>query len=528
MPSSLTETPAWKKLESHRASLGAFSLRRELDDTARHAGLTVQAAGLHADFSKHLVSLETISLLLDLARQEKIETRREEMLAGQKINISEERAVLHTALRAPESETIMADGQNIVPEIQQTLDAMEKFSDAVRSGTYKGYSGKAITDIVHIGIGGSDLGPRFAVDALQDFADGPAIHFVSNVDGNALSTVLEKIAADTTLFVIASKTFTTAETLLNARTARQWFIDKAGSADGLSRHFIGLAANVEAVKAFGIETIFPLWDWVGGRYSLWSAIGLPIMLAIGAARFRDFLAGAAEMDAHFRTAPLEKNIPVLMALLGVWYRNFWAYPAHLILPYDERLGKMAKYIQQMDMESNGKAVRRDNAPVGYETAPFIFGEPGTDSQHSYMQLVHQGTTPVPVDFIACIKPHHTLAGHHVSLLANCLAQSRALATGLTLQEAQGDPLRVFTGNRPSTTILLPELTPRTLGALIAAYEHKVFVQGVIWNLNSFDQPGVELGKKLAKEIQSRLEAKTDGTAGTLDLSTEGLLTLIKR
>ena len=327
------------------------------------------------------------------------------------------------------------------------------------------------------------------------------------------------------MFVIASKTFTTAETLLNAHTARTWFIDKTGNENAISRHFVGLSANVAEAKTFGIDTVFPLWNWVGGRYSLWSAIGLPIMLAVGADNFRALLSGAHDMDTHFKTAPLKKNIPVLMALLGVWYRNFYDYPAHLILPYDDRLGKMAKYIQQMDMESNGKAVRQDGSSVEYETAPFIFGEPGTDSQHSYMQLVHQGTTPVPVDFVACIKPHHTLKGHHASLLSNCLAQSRALAIGLTLEEAKGDPSRVFTGNRPSTTFLLPELTPQSLGALIAAYEHKVFVQGIIWNINSFDQPGVELGKKLTKLVQARLEDKTNDK---LDLSTEGLLSLIKR
>ena len=525
MTSPLIQTPVWKKLEQHQAELKSFSLRHELDDTSRHADLNIDAAGLHADFSKHLVSKKTLSLLIDLARQVNVEPARNAMMAGEKINLSEDRAVLHTALRAAAGSVIKESENNIVPEVQSTLDRMEEFSGSVRDGSYKGYTGKSITDIVHIGIGGSDLGPRFAIDALQDFAGALTIHFVSNVDGSALDTVLKKVNPETTLFIVASKTFTTAETLLNAGTARAWLIDKSGSKESISRHFIGLSANVPAAQKFGIETVFPLWDWVGGRYSLWSAIGLPIMLSIGGDNFRKFLAGAREMDTHFSTAPLEKNIPVLMALLGIWYRNFWAYPAHLILPYDDRLGKMAKYIQQMDMESNGKAVRQDGQPVDYETAPFIFGEPGTDSQHSYMQLVHQGTTPVPVDFVACIKAHHKLAGHHESLLSNCLAQSRALAIGMTLDEAQNDPLRVFTGNRPSTTFLLPELTPETLGALIAAYEHKVFVQGVIWNINSFDQPGVELGKKLTKEIQSRLE---DKSSDKLDLSTEGLLTLIKR
>lgn len=525
MSLSPIHTTAWQKLERHRADMESFNLRVALDDVTRHAALNISAAGLHADFSKHLATSETLALLLSLAREMNVEAARDAMLAGDKINLSEDRAVLHTALRATSDSVIHDGGNNVVPEVQKTLQEMDHFSTQVRSATYKGYTGKAITDIVHIGIGGSDLGPRFVIDALRDFAGHLRIHFVSNVDGSALAGVLEKIEPETSLFIIASKTFTTAETLLNARTARAWFIAKVDNDKAVSRHFIGLSANVNEAKAFGIDTVFPLWDWVGGRYSLWSAIGLPIMLAIGADNFRALLAGARDMDTHFKTAPLEKNMPVLMAMLGVWYRNFWNYPAHLILPYDDRLGKMAKYIQQMDMESNGKAVCKDGKKVAYETAPFIFGEPGTDSQHSYMQLVHQGTTPVPVDFVACIKPHHGLKGHHESLLSNCLAQSRALAIGLTLEEAGGDPFRVFTGNRPSTTFLLPELTPHSLGALIAAYEHKVFVQGIIWNINSFDQPGVELGKKLTKLVQGRLESNAEAK---LDLSTEGLLSLIKR
>ncbi len=525
MPSSAPSTTAWQKLERHRASLNDFSLRRALDEPARHALLNISAANLHADFSKHLATPETIDLLLDLAIQMNVEAAREAMLTGKKINRSENRAVLHTALRAAADDVIRDDDENIIPKVQKTLAQMADFSAKVRNGSHKGYSGKPITDVVHIGIGGSDLGPRFVIDALQDFTGSLSIHFVSNVDGSVLAHVLEKVDPETTLFIVASKTFTTAETLLNARTARSWFIDKAKTDRHIGTHFIGLSANVAEAKSFGIETVFPLWDWVGGRFSLWSAIGLPIMLAVGADNFRALLNGARDMDTHFKTAPLAKNIPVLMALLGIWYRNFWNYPAHLILPYDDRLGKMAKYIQQMDMESNGKAVCQDGSSVDYQTAPFIFGEPGTDSQHSYMQLVHQGTTPVPVDFVACIKPHHALKGHHESLLSNCLAQSRALAVGLTLDEAHGDPSRVFSGNRPSTTFLLPELTPQTLGALIAAYEHKVFVQGIIWNINSFDQPGVELGKKLTKLVQGRLEGQTEDK---LDLSTEGLLSLIKR
>ncbi len=518
------DLPAWTALTRHQTA--SFELRSLLAQPGRMAGFTHEVGGVYFDFSKHLATPETLSLLTDLARACDVEIWRDRMFAGEKINTTEKRAVLHTALRSPEKSGIVIDGEDALAFIHAGLDKMTAFSDRVRSGVLKGYSGKAFTDIVNIGIGGSDLGPRFVCEALQDYHDGPAVHFVSNVDGAAMVQVLERINPETTLFIVASKTFTTEETMLNASVARDWLIAKSGSAAAVSSHFVALSTNEKDVAAFGIapDNMFPFREWVGGRYSLWSPIGLSIMLAIGAQNFRAMLAGAYVMDTHFRTAPLDKNVPVLMALLGVWYRNFWDYPAHLLLPYDVRLARIAKYTQQMDMESNGKSVDRDGNAVTYPTSPFIFGEPGTDSQHSYMQLVHQGTTPIPADFIVCKKPHHHLTANHTSLLANCMAQSLALAAGQTLDEAGGDPFRVFSGNRPSTTIVLPELSPATLGTLLAAYEQKVFVQGILWNLNSFDQPGVELGKKLAKPITVALNGKE---YLALDASTEALIKYLK-
>lgn len=518
--------PEWDVLTQHCRDTKSLSLRTLLSVPSRFQDFSLSVSGVVFDFSKHLATQETLSLLGNLAKAIGVETLRDSMFAGEKINGSENRAVLHTALRSPKTEKVIVDGENVIPFVHDVLHRMDVFANAVRSGTHKGYTEKPITDVVAIGIGGSDLGPRFVTEALRDYADGPNIHFVSNVDGSAISGTLKKISPETTLFIVASKTFTTEETMLNAQVAKDWLLRSAPQS-AIAQHFIALSTNESEVVKFGITpaNMFPFRDWVGGRYSVWSAIGLPIMLAIGPENFHAFLAGAHAMDSHFRTAPIEKNVPVLMGLLGIWYRNFCGYSAHLLLPYDDRLARLAKFVQQMDMESNGKSTDRNGQSVSYETGPIIFGEPGTDSQHSFMQLVHQGTAPIPVDFIAVKKPHHDLLANHASLLANCLAQSRALALGQTLDEAGDDPSRVFSGNRPSTTIVLPELSPFTLGLLIAVYEHKVFVQGAIWNLNSFDQPGVELGKKLAKPLRSILEGAA--TAEKLDSSTEGLLEIFR-
>lgn len=516
------DTTDFQKLSDHQKKMEDFSLRTALDGTGRFEKYSHSLENMVFDFSKHLLTDETQDLLLSLAHSMDIEDMRDKMFAGEKINITENRAVLHTALRAPRSSSVMVDGENVIPFIYNVLDQMRSFSESVRSGHHKGYTGQSITDIVHIGIGGSDLGPRFVVDSLVDFCSGPTLHFVSNVDGHDISSTLKKLSRETTLFIIASKTFTTEETMLNAEVAKRWLLQSA-PLDSISKHFVALSTNEEAVLRFGIlkENMFPFRDWVGGRYSLWSAIGLSIALAVGFEHFRALLDGAHAMDQHFKTAPFDQNIPVLMAMIGIWYINFWGYTAHLLLPYDARLGKIAKFAQQMDMESNGKAVDRDGNVVDYATGPVIFGEPGTDSQHSFMQLVHQSPTPIPADFLIVKKPSHDLKENHNSLIANFLAQTRALAIGQTLDEAGSDISRVFTGNRPTTSIILPELTPFYLGMLIAAYEHKVFVQGVIWNLNSFDQPGVELGKKLANPLKENIiSQKIDPS---LDGSTKGLL-----
>lgn len=520
-----TEYKIWSTLSAHRESMDDFSLRLALSQQSRFTDFSMSVENILFDFSKHLITEETKGFLLSLAKEMGVEQKLNAMFAGEKINNTEERAVLHTALRAPKDSVVNVDGENVIPAVYSVLDQMEKFSDAVINGTHKGYTDKKITDVVNIGIGGSDLGPRFVIDALVDVRNHLNIHLVSNVDGFEISSVLKKINLETTLFIIASKTFTTEDTMLNAQVAKDWFL-KSAPVDAIAKHFVALSTNEKSVTKFGIskENMFPFWDWVGGRYSLWSAIGLSIALSVGFKNFRALLDGAHAMDTHFKTAPIDKNIPVMMGMLGVWYRNFYDYPAHLLLPYDVRLGKIAKFTQQMDMESNGKSVDREGQIVDYATGPVIFGEPGTDSQHSFIQLVHQSPTPIPADFILCKKPSHQFTANHQSLMANCLAQTRALAIGQNLDEADGDTSRVFTGNRPTTTILLPELNPFTLGALIAAYEHKVFVQGVIWNLNSYDQPGVELGKKLAEPIRKLIEEL--GEDESLDISTQSLLARI--
>lgn len=513
----LMKNPAFMALRDHQKSLNSFHLRTALGDEQRYEHLSLHLGDVLFDFSKHLATLETRDLLIALAENRDVAGWRDKMFAGEKINNADNRAVLHIALRAPENADIRIDDANIVPGVHETRRRMAAFCNKIRAD-------RKITDVVSIGIGGSDLGPRFVTEALQDIHDGPAVHFVSNVDGHAISRTLAGLKPENTLVIIASKTFTTEETMINAGVARAWLVQALGE-EKMGTHLVALSAAIDKAQAFGVpvDHIFGFADWVGGRYSLWSSIGLPIMLAVGPKNFDQLLAGAQAMDEHFRTAPLAQNIPVLMGMLGVWYRNVWEYPVHLLLPYDQRLARLAKFIQQMDMESNGKSVDRNGQPVDVATGPIIFGEPGTDSQHSFMQLVHQGEV-VPVDFIAVAKPDHDLKDNHISLLANCFAQSRALAFGQTLAEAGGDASRVFSGNRPSTTILLPCLDAYHLGLLLAAYEHKVFVQGIVWNLNSFDQPGVELGKKLAKEVaQVLILAKAGQVQAATDLSTQGLI-----
>ena len=516
----------WQQLKQHRETLRGKTLKSLFaNDAERFTKMSFQLPGMLIDFSKNFANDHTLALLASLASEAGIETARAEMLRGTKINSTESRAVLHTALRAPKGKAVNMDGKNVVTEIHATLDAMRKFTDAVRDGKWHGQSGDEITDIVNIGIGGSSLGPQLVTQALAPFHHKRlTAHFVANVEASDLARTLAKLSPETTLFIVASKTFTTAETMQNAHIAREWLLSHYKDEAAVAKHFVAASTNTEAVQKFGIEpeNMFPFWDWVGGRYSVWSAIGLSVMLMIGAEKFGEFLAGAHAMDEHFKTAPIEQNIPVQMALLGVWYRNFMDYPAYAVIPYNACLGRLSAFLQQLDMESNGKGVTREGQPVTTPTGPMVFGEPGTDSQHSFFQWLHQGTSTVPVDFIAAVKTPYGNRDQQTMLLANMFAQSEALMTG---KENTAEPHRNFTGSRPSTTILLDELNPRTLGMLLAMYEHKVFVQGIIWGINSFDQWGVELGKVLAKTLESEIKA---GKPGAHDGSTLGLLEYISR
>jgi glucose-6-phosphate isomerase len=504
----------------------------------RFEQFSMETAGLLLDYSKNRISADTMRLLLQLARERKVEEKRDAMFAGEKINSTEHRAVLHTALRAPRNATLTVDGQDAIKEVHAVLDHIAAFTERVRSGQWTGYTGKAITDVVNVGIGGSDLGPEMVCRALRPYVHPRMrFHFVSNVDGHDMDAVLSQVDRETTLFIVASKTFTTRETMMNAQTARSWFLQQADEA-ALPKHFVAVSTNTKAVRDFGIdpENMFPFWDWVGGRYSIWSAIGLPVALAIGFEQFSAFLAGAHAMDEHFRTAPLESNMPVILGMLGIWYRNFFGSGSISIAPYHQDLSQFPAYLQQLEMESNGKRVTRDGAPVDVATCPIVWGDVGTNGQHAYFQLLHQGTDITPVDFIAALKPSHNLAGHHTVLLANCFAQSEAFMRGKNEEEVRADmhaqklaaseiedliPHRTFPGNRPSNTILMDELTPYTLGALIALYEHKTFVQGAVWDINSFDQWGVELGKVLAKNIESELSGEPRPEAH--DASTNALI-----
>ncbi|MBI2770257.1 MAG: glucose-6-phosphate isomerase [Burkholderiales bacterium] len=509
------QTAAWAALRGHHEASGGFDLREAFKaDPHRFARFSQQAPHVFADLSKNLLDTRTGQLLLELARECGVEAQRDAMFSGEKINSTEDRAVLHFLLRKPAAErtdSAWAATKSIASELRQvhaTLDAMLAYAQQVRAD-------EAITDIVNIGIGGSDLGPQMAVLALQGYAvAGKRFHFVSNVDGHELAAVLEQVRPQSTLFLVASKTFTTLETMANANSARQWFTQQGGT--DIARHFAALTTNVQAAKEFGISTTFDFWDWVGGRYSLWSSIGLPIAIAVGAQHFRELLAGAHEMDQHFATAPLESNLPVRLGLLDVWYRNFHGFTSRSIAPYCSALRRLPAYLQQLEMESNGKRVDRQGRLLPYATSPVLWGEPGTNGQHAYFQMLHQGTDVVPAEFIAVRKASHALAGHQPLLLANALAQAQALMQGK--HDAGGH--RDFPGNRPSTFLLLEALTPASLGALLALQEHRVFVSGAVWGINSFDQWGVELGKVLAGDIASRLG--TGDTSG-LDGSTAGLL-----
>lgn len=536
------QTKAWKALDQHFANHD-FELRSLFQyNPNRFNEFSVQTDSYLFDFSKNLIDSKTLDLLLNLAEEVKLKEAIEKMFSGDKINETEGRAVLHTALRDFSDKQILVDGDNVKPAIKKVLDHMKSFSESVISGSHKGFTGKEITDVVNVGIGGSDLGPVMVCSALKHFKTRLNVHFVSNVDGNHLAEVVKNLNPETTLFIIASKTFTTQETMTNANSAKKWFLKSGATNEDVAKHFVALSTNIEAVKKFGIaETnIFEFWDWVGGRYSLWSAIGLSIVLSVGYENFEQLLRGAYDTDTHFQTKDFRDNIPVLMGLLGIWYRNFYAAGTYAILPYSQYLDRFAAYLQQCDMESNGKSVDRNGQFVEYETGPIIWGEPGTNGQHAFYQLIHQGTELIPADFIAYAKSPNDVGEHQDILLANYFAQTEALAFGKTEDEVFAElkssgkteeeiekllNYKIFSGNTPTNSFLFKELTPFSLGQLIGLYEHKIFVQGVIWNIFSFDQFGVELGKVLAGKILPELEA--DGNIETHDSSTNGLINYYK-
>ncbi|QFG26635.1 glucose-6-phosphate isomerase [Actinomadura sp. WMMB 499] len=534
----ITEAPEWSALAEHQAALAGRHLRELFaDDPGRAGRMTVTAGDLHLDYSKHRVTTETIGLLTALADRAGLRARIDAMFAGEHINVSEDRAVLHTALRLPPGAELAVDGQDVAGDVHAVLEKAAGFAGRVRAGEWTGFTGEPIRTVVNIGIGGSDLGPAMAYEALRDHVDaGIACRFVSNIDPADITTALADLDPATTLFVISSKTFGTLETLTNARVARSWLVERLGDEAAVSRHFVAVSTNAEKVAGFGIDTanMFGFWDWVGGRYSLDSAIGLSLMIAIGSEAFREMLAGFREIDEHFRTAPLEANMPVLMGLLGVWYTDFFGAQTRAVLPYSQRLSRFPAYLQQLTMESNGKSVRADGAPVVAQTGAIFWGEPGTNGQHAFYQLLHQGTRLVPADFIGFAEPFEDHAaeggaGMHDLLTANMLAQTSALAFGKTAEEiaAEGTPAaivphKVMPGNRPTSTILVPKLTPKTLGELIALYEHVVFVEGTIWGIDSFDQWGVELGKVMARDLAPALTS-AEPPAGAPDPSTAALV-----
>ncbi|MFF0781704.1 glucose-6-phosphate isomerase [Streptomyces sp. NPDC003720] len=532
----LNQTPEWSALAKHREELADTHLRDLFAaDPARGAGYTLQVGDLHIDYSKHLVTDDTLRLLRDLAAATDVFGLRDAMFRGERINITEDRAVLHTALRAAPDAVIVVDGENVVPRVHAVLDKMAGFAERVRSGEWTGHTGRRIRNVVNIGIGGSDLGPAMAYEALRAYtARELTFRFVSNVDGADLYEAIRDLDPAETLFIVASKTFTTIETITNATSARSWLLDALGDEKAVARHFVALSTNAEKVTGFGIDpdNMFEFWDWVGGRYSYDSAIGLSLMIAIGPDRFREMLDGFRTVDEHFRTAPAETNVPLLMGLLGIWYGNFHDAQTHAVLPYSHYLSKFTAYLQQLDMESNGKSVQRDGSPVRWQTGPVVWGTPGTNGQHAYYQLIHQGTKLIPADFIGFARPVDELSGEleaqHDLLMANFFAQTQALAFGKTADEVRAEgvpeelvPHKTFPGNRPTTTILARELTPSVLGQLVALYEHKVFVQGAVWNIDSFDQWGVELGKVLAKRVEPALTEGADVPG--LDASTQALV-----
>lgn len=540
----LTELAEWKALAEHKTEIDRTSMREMFQsDPDRFRKFSLEWNGILFDYSKNRISEKTMELLLRLAEVSGLRPMIEAMFTGEKINVTERRAVLHTALRNRGGEPVYVDGKDVMPQINAVLSKMEAFCEKVHTGQWLGYTGRQITDAVNIGIGGSDLGPYMVTEALKPYAKNINVHFVSNVDGTHIAETLKKLDPETTLFIIASKTFTTLETMTNAQSARQWFMAAAKDKNQIAKHFVALSTNRDEVKKFGIdpENMFEFWNWVGGRYSLWSAIGLSIALAVGFENFEELLTGAHEADVHFRTAPFAKNIPVLMALLGVWYNNFFEAESHAVLPYDQYLHRFPAYLQQGDMESNGKGTDRDGVRVDYSTGPIIWGEPGTNGQHAFYQLIHQGTKLIPCDFLAPVVSQNPLGDHHVKLIANFIAQTEALMRGKTESEALAElkksglsddeakrlaPAKVFEGNRPTNTLFFDKLTPKMLGRLISLYEMKIFVQGIIWRINSFDQMGVELGKQLAGVVLPELTANEPSVLH--DSSTNGLIEYFKR
>ncbi len=539
------DLPAWKALEAHQRDMASVHIRDLFEqDTRRFEKFSLRFDDLLLDVSKNRVTERTMSLLFDLARQADLSGWIEKVFSGQRINSTEDRAVLHVALRNRSNRPILVDGQDVMPGVNAVLMHMREWTEAIRSGTWRGYTGKPITDVVNIGIGGSDLGPVMVTEALKPYSRRDLkVHFVSNVDGTHIAETLRQLNPETALVIVASKTFTTQETLTNALTARSWFLQSARDEAHVAKHFVALSTNTAEVQKFGIarENMFEFWDWVGGRYSLWSAIGLSIAVSIGMDNFEELLLGGHLMDEHFRTAPLEQNLPATLGLLGLWYNNFWGADSQAILPYDQYLHRFAAYFQQGDMESNGKRVTRDGQPCEWSTGPIIWGEPGTNGQHAFYQLIHQGTKLIPCDFLAPIETHNAIGNHHEILLSNFFAQTEALMKGKTADEVHAElngtklstdkieklvPHKVFAGNRPTNSILFQRLTPRTLGSLIAMYEHKIFTQGILCNINSFDQWGVELGKQLASRILPELRG--DKPVTTHDGSTNGLINEFKR
>lgn len=542
--SNLTHSAAWQALSLHQQDIRKKTMRDMFAaDSARFDKFSLQINGLLLDYSKNLITEETLTLLLNLARQSKLHEWIERQFNGDKINTSEARAVLHTALRSPRNANVALDGKNVIADVHRVLDHMRRYSEDVRSGAVRGHTGKKIRHLVNIGIGGSALGPLMACEALKHYGSADlTAHFVSNVDATDIAETLKQLDPETTLFIISSKTFTTQETITNARTARAWLVEHLGSEAAVAKHFAAVSTNLSETSKFGIdpENVFEFWDWVGGRYSLWSAIGLPIALYIGMENFERLLSGGHAMDEHFRQAPLEKNMPVILAMLGIWYGNFFAVGSYAILPYDQYLQHFPAYLQQLEMESNGKRIDRSGNLIDYDTHFTVWGEPGTNGQHSFYQLIHQGTRMVPTDFLAPLSSHNPIGEHHTMLISNCFAQTEALMLGKTETEARAElqqqglssnaieallPYKIFPGNRPSNTLLFDKLDPYTLGMLIALYEQKIFVQSVIWNINAFDQWGVEFGKQLANKLLPELRAHE--TVTTHDASTNNLINLFR-